>query len=194
MGTLCSMGEDGTRGPAQDEVADEALLQSRGQILSCVNMLWDVKKGSSTYIVKLLHILGTHMYKTILMYQSWSRYRSMDFVPFYFTWPGKWGGGWGRLQCLTGAPGGPVHVSAGFLSVLNSSSLCARLLDQASGSSWQTTDWTPPETGDSELLAVKHTETECTQLNLQDKCTNVMMLSVSVFISEFQLSSQDTKG
>lgn len=38
MGTLCSMGEDGTRGPAQDEVADEALLQSRGQILSCVNM------------------------------------------------------------------------------------------------------------------------------------------------------------
>lgn len=147
-----------------------------------------------TYIVKLLHILGTHMYKTILMYQSWSRYRSMDFVPFYFTWPGKWGGGWGRPQCLTGAPGGPVHVSAGFLSVLNSSSLCARLLGQASGSSWQTTDWTPPETGDSELLAVKHTETECTQLNLQDKCTNVMMLSVSVFISEFQLSSQDTMG
>lgn len=86
MGTLCSKGEDGTRGPAQDEVADEALLQSRGQILSCVNMLWDVKKGSSTYIVKLLHILGTHMYKTILMYQA--EVDTAPWILFRFILPG----------------------------------------------------------------------------------------------------------
>lgn len=78
----------------------------------------------------------------VLMYQI-----DIALWVLFFTWPGRWGGGWGQPQCLTGAPGGPVHVWAGSLSVLDSSSLCAGLLDLADGSSWQTMDWKPPETG-----------------------------------------------
>lgn len=141
IGTLWANSEETGR-PARDEVANEALPQSWGQmlIMRCVERFkyWGSYMWDSYFLKYKIYCT----FYTILCTKCLLSHCSFVFL----TWLGKWDGGWDRPQCLTGAPGGPVLVSADSLSVLDSSSLCAGLLGLASGSSWQTVDWKPPET------------------------------------------------
>lgn len=76
MGTLCSKGEDGTRGPAQDEVADEALLQSRGQILSTYLYSKATAHFRHSYVQNNLNVsklkqIPLHGFCSVLFYLAW---------------------------------------------------------------------------------------------------------------------------